>query len=695
MSRKTKLAMNSSTCLRPLLARPEAAAIWLALTAVPMLALPQAARAQDTGIIDLSHPDGGIAVARGVSADGGVVVGGAKTADGEYHAFRWTEAGGMQDMGALGEVSRSEAFGVSGDGSVVVGQNITDNVGVSTTRAFRWTEADGMVILGTLNDGNWSTASGVSADGAVIVGAATDGGWDNAVTAFRWTEAEGMVGLGMLNDGSGSWAYGVSADGAVVVGTAADGALGNSNRAFRWTDADGMVGLGTLNDGSWSAASGVSADGAVVVGTSADGATGGMRAFRWTEGGSMVSLGTLNDGNWSRAYGVSADGAVVVGSGLDGAEDGDAPERAFRWTEAGGMQSVEDWLIASGVDVADVLRTNNAYGTNSDGSVVVGDLVDGQAFIARVAKEGGGLVTLEDLQASLAATAGGGAMILRSSDLLITGAHSRPLSRRVEGNKNTFWMTGDWGRDDHGYRDGDLGLAELGLGHNFGPVQLNVSVGRTWGEQNLVQNGSANTAGTFLLGEALIPISGNLWATLGAYGNWGSADIRRGYLNAGLQDFSSGNPDVDAWGVRARFDFDKAYNLARTDFSPYIDFTYSEARMEGYTETGGGFPVRFDARKDKATELRIGVNVERPLRDNVSFVGTLEAAHRFEKDGPRTSGQVIGLFGFDLPGADNMQNWVRAGVGIEGRIADGTASLMLNTTTQGDTPSHWLEVRWQ
>ncbi|RCW19653.1 hypothetical protein DFR48_1242, partial [Ciceribacter lividus] len=32
---------------------------------------------------------------------------------------------------------------------------------------------------------------------------------------------------------------------------------------------------------------------------------------------------------------------------------------------------------------------------------------------------------------------------------------------------------------------------------------------------------------------------------------------------------------------------------------------------------------------------------------------------------------------------------------IEGHIADGTASLMLNTTTQGDTASHWLEVRWQ
>lgn len=598
----------------------------------------------------------------------------------------------MQDMGGLNGGGWAWANGVSSDGSVVVGQ-AKDGIS-GRYRAFRWTEAGGMESLGTLGHGISSSATAVSFDGAVVVGHSNDveeGGYDYA---FRWTVADGMVSLGTLNGGQSSVALGVSADGSVVVGSAADGAFGNDERAFRWTETGGMVSLGTLNGSGYSQATGVSFDGTVVVGGSADGASGNFgRAFRWTEGGGMVSLGTINGGNYSWANGVSADGAVVVGEATDGAS-GNAGH-AFRWTEAGGMQSVEDWLIGSGIDVAADLQTKVANGTNTDGSVVVGQLQNEHAFIARVAKEGGGLVTLEDLQASLAATAGGGAMILRSNDLLISGAHSRPLSRRVEGDKNTFWMTGDWGHDDHGSRDGDLGLAELGLGHNFGPVQLNVSVGRTWGEQNLVQNGSADTAGTFVLGEALIPVSGNLWATLGVYGNWGAADIRRGYLNAGLQDYSSGNPDVDAWGMRARFDFDKAYNLASTDFSPYIDFSYSEARMEGYTETGGGFPVRFDARKDKATELRVGVNVERPLRDNVSFVGTLEAAHRFEKDGPRTSGQVIGLFGFDLPGADNMQNWLRAGVGIEGHIADGTASLMLNTTTQGDTPSHWLEVRWQ
>jgi probable HAF family extracellular repeat protein len=59
--------------------------------------------------------------ARGVSADGAVVVGLARNADGQLRAFQWTrDTGEMQDLGTLGG-SVSAAFGVSADGAVTVG----------------------------------------------------------------------------------------------------------------------------------------------------------------------------------------------------------------------------------------------------------------------------------------------------------------------------------------------------------------------------------------------------------------------------------------------------------------------------------------------------------------------------------------------------------------------------------------------
>jgi probable HAF family extracellular repeat protein len=673
--------------LRSSMPRPGSIKTLLAATSLALgsTVLPVAAQAQ-SGLTDLGTPSW--SSASGVSADGSVVVGEFTTAAGPQRAFRWTQLGGMVSLGTLPGGTESLARGVSADGSVVVGGA---NIGViGQWSAFRWTQAGGMVDLGTLG-GPSSRAYGVSADGSVVVG------WANTTiigqrSAFRWTQLDGMVNLGTLPGNPpwmGSHAYGVSADGSVVVGSAFD-IVGGHWRAFRWTHIDGMVSLGTLPGGTLSEAYGVSADGSVVVGESTTAAAGPRRAFRWTQLGGMVSLGTLPGGTWSRARGVSADGSVVVGESTTAA----GPRRAFRWTGAVGMQSVEDWLRAAGVSVpADITRV--AYATNSDGSVVVGELATGRAFIARVVPIGIGLVTLQDVQASLGGTALGGSLALTASATVLNGAHSRPLARRVAVGQNAFWVAGDLGRDDHGTRDGSLGLTEVGLGRNFGAAQINVSLGHTWARQNLVHQGRARVDGTYLLAQALLPVAGNLWAVAGGYVHRGEAELRRGYLNAGAQDYSTGRPDADTWGLRARLEWDRAWQAAGAAVSPYVDLTYSEARLAAYTETGGGFPVRFDARRERATELRLGVHAARPMADGVTLLGIVEAVHRFERQGARTSGEVIGLFGFNLDGQRNQRDWLRAGIGMEGRVAGGMASVMLNATTRGETLSYWLMAGWQ
>jgi probable HAF family extracellular repeat protein len=296
-------------------------------------------------------PGGTWSDAWGVSADGSVVVGWAQNAAGNRRAFRWTASGGMQDLGTLGG-SDSDARGVSADGTVVVGATLN---GAGQWRAFRWTASGGMQDLGTLG-GSDSWANGVSADGRVVVGVARDNAY--RWRAFRWTASGGMQNLGTLPGGPWSEAWGASADGSVVVGYSyAAGPI----RAFRWQNGV-MQNLGTLPGGTWSDAWGVSADGSVVVGRAVNAAEQ-LRAFRWTASGGMQDLGTLG-GNESWARGVSANG-TVVGS----AQDAAGQWRAFRWTASGGMEDLNT-TYASLLTNGSVLI--GARAISPDGRYIVG-----------------------------------------------------------------------------------------------------------------------------------------------------------------------------------------------------------------------------------------------------------------------------------------------------------------------------------
>jgi probable HAF family extracellular repeat protein len=249
--------------------------------------------------IDLGTlPGGRDAYAYGISADGTIVVGYGTSASGT-RAFKYT-ASGIVDLGTLPGGIRSNAHAISADGSTVVGNSNTAN----GDHAFKYT-ANGMVDLGTLPGGRNSLAQAVSADGATVVGwSETASGYPHA---FKHT-ANGMVDLGTLG-GLNSYAEGISADGTTVVGY---GDTASGEHAFKHT-ANGMVDLGTLPGGNRSYAYAVSADGSIVVGMSNTvSGVAVFRAVKYTDSGGMVDLGTLG-GNDSSARAVSADGRVIAG----------------------------------------------------------------------------------------------------------------------------------------------------------------------------------------------------------------------------------------------------------------------------------------------------------------------------------------------------------------------------------------------
>jgi probable HAF family extracellular repeat protein len=308
-----------------------------------------------------------------LSADGGSVVG----SDGTQ-AYRWMATTGVMGLGNLPGGSYATAYGVSGDGAVVVGAGQNS---AGQTEAFRWTSSTGMVGLGTLVGGTASEALGVSAYGSVVVG------FSNTVTndeAFRWTAASGEVGLGFLPGGTFSRATGVSADGSVIVGYA-DSSAGT--QAFRWTSSGGMIGLGHLPGTTSSQASAVSADGASVVGFSG---TFSPQAFRWTLSGGMLALGFVTGTSTSRAIGVSSDGSTVVG--YSGPPEGPPFNfHAFHWTVSGGMKDLRNELVTT-YGLSSQLTgwyLTQAVGCSGDGQVVVGHGFDGsgntETWMARLA----------------------------------------------------------------------------------------------------------------------------------------------------------------------------------------------------------------------------------------------------------------------------------------------------------------------
>jgi probable HAF family extracellular repeat protein len=294
--------------------------------------------------------------AHGVSNDGAVVVGSARSASG-YEAFRWTSAGGMVGLGDLpGGVFESEALGVSSDGAVVVGYGAVSGGG---QQAFRWTSRGGMVSLG----GN--VATDVNGDGSVVVGWA---GYD----AFRWTSAGGMVSLGPSGCcGYPNIAFGVSVDGSLVVGLHSFGVV--SGEAVLWTSTSGVVRLsGTPGESIIPReARDVSADGSVIVGKGSP-FSGLGGAFRWTSDGGAVGLGSPPGASFysSDAFGVSGDGSVIVGRVNANA----AGDEAFRWASGGGMERLWDVLVAQGVDPAadGWTRLTYARDVSADGNAIVG-----------------------------------------------------------------------------------------------------------------------------------------------------------------------------------------------------------------------------------------------------------------------------------------------------------------------------------
>lgn len=242
--------------------------------------------------------DLGAGVPFAASYDGSALAGTSSAA-----AARWTKDDGWNKLGDLGQKNAGAAArAISADGSILAGYDWIDS---DVQAGFRWTKDEGMTELGRGPDGGGSQAFGMTPDGSKIVGTVKTTIWhEPQADAFAWTDADKMKRLKHYKNNPTDIAYAISADGAIAVGTGS-GIREEPGDAVRWVNGtpEVLVLPGKQNAG---VAYDISADGAIIVGLSA----AQERAFWWTKDGSRWLDDLLTTDYGLDLQGVKLDGTV-------------------------------------------------------------------------------------------------------------------------------------------------------------------------------------------------------------------------------------------------------------------------------------------------------------------------------------------------------------------------------------------------
>ena len=328
----------------------------LGIVALPMAGTVEADEGMIYAITDLGHLGGDYSQAQDIN-NLGQVVGSTKVADGSYTTFRWSESGGMIDLGTFGGRYGNCARGINGSGQVVGESTKADG----KSHAFIYDD-NGMRDINDLLPGGsgWILTKAYDInDAGQVVG---EGIISGATHAFLWSESEGVTDLGTLSGYSDSTARGINNSGQVVgwSGTKGGPPIWQLSHAFLWSESEGMTSLGDLG-GDWSQAHAIN-NPAQVVGQSKN-TDEDCHAFLWSAGGGMTDLGP--SGGWSYAYDINSS-AQIVGS----MKPAGGSYTAFLHDGTNGMQDING-LIPEGTG----WTLNIAYGIN-DASQIVGGMLD-------------------------------------------------------------------------------------------------------------------------------------------------------------------------------------------------------------------------------------------------------------------------------------------------------------------------------
>jgi uncharacterized membrane protein len=288
--------------------------------------------------------------------DDGVAVGSAQVKGGGYHAIRFTDPGGVQDLGALpGFGTQSYAAAIAPDGAI--GGHSDRGDGTGTLFGYRYTATGGRVQICPGGCSVWDLNAAGQVVGLLL-------GRDTSTwQAFVWSPKAGLESLGTLG-GARSSASAISESGLVagnaqLAGSAAD----DVGHAFLYDARAPHPALQDLNARAhtpgWVLRAANDVNDKFVVGYGLH--DGQSRAFRMTlESGQVDDLGTLGTGS---SVGWAVDGAGDVVGWV--ARDVHTNVAIVYGAGLGGLHALDDF-----VDPAEGWQLEQANGINAHGAIV-------------------------------------------------------------------------------------------------------------------------------------------------------------------------------------------------------------------------------------------------------------------------------------------------------------------------------------
>lgn len=309
-----------------------------------------------------AFPGGTGSQAWGVSADGTTVVGmaGAIVNNTQVgRGFRWVAPSGpMQMIPVPATHQATRARSVNANGTVIAG----DSDGLP----FRWSVSGGTVFFPLLTGGTYGWVTGVSGSGLALCGIANGNNF-TLTRCVRWDSLGNstlLAPVGPFDPNKTSYGGGISGDGTIIVGMSTDG---NLYRAVRWLNNGPAQALGTIAPNKDTQANAISADGQVITGWAAA-ADGTGHVFRHTAMGGMVGLGKLFPNSLATiGYAISGNGSVIVGEDTDSLGN----DRAIIWTATTGVMDLKTYVQNNGGNVTG-WYFEYASGVSADGSVICG-----------------------------------------------------------------------------------------------------------------------------------------------------------------------------------------------------------------------------------------------------------------------------------------------------------------------------------